>query len=130
MKCWMHDFNIIKLIKKLKSFTNMRLGYKTWFAFIVVAFCFVYMLRQKLSEKASVLDHNTLLQPQNDDEVKAQTIDDVEKHGGERLYKIKQNCGDVCRTDQKNSIDLKNINRTLGRCTYLRIIINQKFSKY
>ena len=49
----------------------MRLEYKKWFVFIVIAFCFVYILRrQKLPEKASVLDHNISRKPQNYNEVK------------------------------------------------------------
>ena len=106
----------------------MRLEYKTWFALSVVAFCFVYILRQKLPEKASVLDHNISRKPQNDNEVKAQTMDDVfprqwKNYVSKRLSKIKQNCGDVCKTDSShldpdvlngNSIDLKNVENHLG----------------
>lgn len=96
----------------------MRLEYKTWFALSVVAFCFVYILRQKLPEKASVLDHNILRKPQNDNEVKAQTMDDAKKYVGERVSKIKQNCGDVCKTDHKISIDIKNLENNLGRFNF------------
>ena len=107
----------------LRRFKNTRLEYKTWFAFILVAFCFVYILRQKLPEKASVLDHNILRKPQNDNEVKAKTMDDAEKIVSKRVSKIKQNCGDVCKTDislldpdvpNGHSIDLKNTENHLG----------------
>ena len=107
----------------LRRFTSVRLEYKTWFAFIVVAFCFVYILRQKLPEKASVLDHNILRKPQNDNEVNAQRMDDV----SERLSKIKQNCGDVCKTDHQISIDLKNLEKNLGRFKFSELIIKPLF---
>ena len=119
------DINIIELIKKLRRLTNMRLEYKKCFAVIVVAFCFIYILRKKLPEKASVLDHNTTAKSQNEHEVKTQIMEYVEKHGGKRLSKIKQNCGEVCRTDQNNSIDLENFNRSLGRCFHSRFIIKK-----
>ena len=84
-----------------------------------------------MPEKASVLDHNILRKPQNDNEVKAQTTDDVENYlskrlsnyFSKRLSKIKQNCGDVCKTDSSHldpdvlnghSIDLKNVENHLG----------------
>ena len=89
----------------------MRLEYKTWFALTVVAFCFVYIWRQKLPEKASVLDHNILRKPQNDNEVKAKTMDDAEKIVSKRVSKIKQNCGDVCKTDHKIPMDSINLGR-------------------
>ena len=119
----------------------MRREYKTWFTLSVVAFCFVYILRQKLPEKASVLDHNISRKPQNYNEVKEKKVDDAEKYVSKRLSvkaksmsdaekevykrlsKIKQNCGDVCKTDSShldpdvlngNSIDLKNVENHLG----------------
>ena len=95
----------------LRRFTNTRLEYRKWFAFIVVAFCFVYILRQKLPEKASVLDHNISRKPQNDNEVKAQAMDDPKKYVSKRLSKIKQNCGDVCKTDHKIPMDSINLGR-------------------
>ena len=126
----------------LRRLTNTRLEYKKWFVFIVIAFCFVYILRrQKLPEKASVLDHNISRKPQNYNEVKEKKVDDAEKYVSKRLSvkaksmsdaekevykrlsKIKQNCGDVCKTDSShldpdvlngNSIDLKNVENHLG----------------
>ena len=84
-----------------------------------------------MPEKASVLDHNISRKPQNANEVKAQTTDDAEKYFSKRLLnyfskrlsKIKQNCGDVCKTDSihldpdvlnGHSIDLKNVEKHLG----------------
>ena len=96
----------------LRRLTNTRHEYKKWFVFIVIAFCFVYILRrQKLPEKASVLDHNILRKPQNDNEVKAKTMDDAEKIVSKRVSKIKQNCGDVCKTDHKIPMDYINLGR-------------------
>ena len=119
------DINIIELIKKLRRLTNMRLEYKKCFAVIVVAFCFIYILRQKLPEKASVLDHNILRKPQNDNEVKAKTMDDAEKIVSKRVSKIKQNCGDVCKTDHNIPMDTIN----LGRFILSELILKPLFSK-